>query len=101
MSDDSVKTMWAQFPTRESAERAVERLVQQCGIARANVFVEASAQDNTVGTAPSGGDVVEDGARADAPLHGDIRVSADITDADVLKAEQAFREAGAQNVLVR
>lgn len=34
MSDDSTKTMWATFATREAADRAVEHLVQQCGIAR-------------------------------------------------------------------
>jgi len=97
MSDDSVKTMWAAFATREAADRAVEHLVQQCGIARANIFVEASGGDNTVGTEPSGGD----GMRADAPLQGEITVSADIADADVLEAERAFREAGARNVLAR
>ncbi len=40
MSDDSAKTMWATFATREAADRAVEHLVQQCEIARTDVFVE-------------------------------------------------------------
>jgi hypothetical protein len=101
MSDDSVKTMWATFSTREAADRAVEHLVQQCGIARANVFVQPSAGDNTAGIAPSGGDAARGGARADAPLHGEIQVSVDIADADVLKAEHAFREAGARNVMAQ
>jgi len=42
-----------------------------------------------------------DGIRADAPLQGEITVSADIADADILRAERAFREAGARNVLAR
>lgn len=97
MSDDSTKTMWATFATREAADRAVEHLVQQCGIARADVFVEPNAQVNTAGTRPSGGDAV----RADAPLYGEIRVSADIARPDLLKAEQAFRQAGARSVMAQ
>ncbi len=94
MSDDNTTTMWATFATREAADHAVEHLVQQCGIARADVFVEPEMGANTAGTAPSGGDAT----RVDAPLHGEIRVSADIARPDLLKAEQAFRQAGARNV---
>ncbi|MCJ8056154.1 hypothetical protein GB928_028585 [Shinella curvata] len=97
MSDDSTKTMWATFATREAADRAVEHLVQQCGIARTDVFIEPNAGLNTAGIKPSGGDAV----RADAPLHGEIRVSADIAHADLLDAEKAFRQAGAHNVMAR
>lgn len=53
MSDDSTKTMWATFATREAADRAVEHLVQQCGIARTDVFVEPDTEANTAGTASS------------------------------------------------
>ena len=102
MSDDSVKTVWATFSTREAADRAVEHLVQHAGINRANVFVQANDADNTVGTVPSGGDIAkEEGARRDAPLHGDIHVSADIADGDLPKVERAFRAAGARDVLSR
>ena len=97
MSDDSTKTMWATFATREAADRAVEHLVQQWGIARADVFVEPNADANTAGIKASGGDAV----RADAPLHGEIRVSADIARQDLLKAEKAFREAGARSVMAQ
>lgn len=97
MSDDSSKTMWATFPTREAADRAVEYLVQQFGIARADVFVEPETESNTAGTKPSGGDV----ARADAPLNGEIRVSVDISRLDLRKAEQALRHAGARNVIAQ
>lgn len=94
MSDDSTKTMWATFATREAADRTVEHLVQQCGVARTDVFVAPDTEANTAGTMSSGGDAT----RADAPLHGEIRVSADIARSDLLKAEQAFRQAGARNV---
>lgn len=97
MSDGRTKTMWATFATREAADRAIEHLVQQCGIARADVFVEPNAEANTAGIHPSGGDAV----RADAPLHGEIRVSADIARSDLLKTERAFREAGARNVMAQ
>ncbi|CAK7255052.1 MULTISPECIES: hypothetical protein [unclassified Shinella] len=97
MSDDSTKTMWAIFATREAADRAVEHLVQQCGIDRADVFIEPDTHANTAGVEASGGDTV----RADAPLHGEIRVSADIARTDLLKAEQAFRQAGARSVMAQ
>lgn len=97
MSDDSTKIMWATFSTREAADRAVEHLVQQCGIARADVFVEPSTEANTAGVEPSGGDAF----RADAPLHGEIRVSADIARTDLLKVEEAFRQVGARSVMAQ
>jgi hypothetical protein len=97
MSDDSTKTMWATFATREAADHAVEHLVLQSGIARTDVFVEPEMGTNTAGTAPSGGYAT----RVDAPLHGEIRVSADIARSDRLKAELAFRQAGARNVKAR
>lgn len=56
--------------------------------------VEPDAEANTAGTAPSGSDAT----RADAPLHGEIRIPADIARFDLLKAERAFRQAGARNV---
>ena len=102
MADDSVKTVWALFATREAADRAIEHLVQQCGIPRANIFVQAGDADNTAGTSPSGGDSKRDGGdRPDAPLHGEIEVSAEVTNEQVMKAERAFREAGAHNVMAR
>lgn len=97
MSDDSVKTISAMFATREAADRAVEHLVQQCGIARANVFVQARESANTAGIFPSGGDAT----RPDAPLHGEIEVSADISNREIMRAEHALRDAGARNVMAR
>lgn len=104
MSDDSVKTIWGIFSTREDADRAVEHLVQEHGIDRADIFVHAKDARNTSGTAPSGADVSRNGREAsqmDAALHGSIQVSADVGLNEVEKAERAFRDAGATNVLTR
>ena len=102
MAGESVKTIWADFETREAADRAVEHLVQQFGIPRANVFVQAKEAENTTGTAPSGGDVSRsEGDRSDAPVRGEIQVSADVANDDVTNAERALRDAGARNVLAR
>ncbi|MGI6246560.1 MAG: hypothetical protein ACOYJQ_12420 [Pseudochelatococcus sp.] len=102
MTDDNVKTIRATFATREAADRAVEHLVQQHGIARADVFVRASDMKNSAGTSPSGGDVAQgEASRPDAPLHGEIEVSADVTIEEAAKAEQAFRDAGAADIEVR
>lgn len=102
MADDNVKTITATFKTREAADRAVEHLVQHHGIASADIVVKASNARNTVGTSPSGGDVEQDNAsRADAPLQGEIEVSADVTTKEAAKAERAFRETGALTIAVR
>lgn len=97
MSDDSMKTMWATFATREAADRAVEHLVQQCGIPRADVFVEPNAEANTAGIKSSDGDTI----RTDALLCCEIRVSSDVAHHDLLKAEKAFRQAGARSVMAQ
>ncbi|MGI6852758.1 hypothetical protein [Mesorhizobium sp. 1B3] len=104
MSDDSVKTIWGIFSTREDADRAVEHLVQEHGIDRADIFVQAKDARNTSGTAPSGADVSRNEGEAspmDPALHGSIQVSADVGWNEVEKAERAFRNAGATNVLTR
>jgi len=41
MSDDSIATISGTFATREAADRAVEHLVQEHGIDRADIFVQA------------------------------------------------------------
>lgn len=106
MAGDNVKTIRATFATREAADRAVEHLAQHHGIARADIFVQASEHRNTAGTSPSGGDL-EPGdqtkgtaSRSDAPLHGEIEVSADVTDEEAARAERTFRETGALTVTV-
>lgn len=95
-------TMKAQFKTRRDAEMAVERLVQEHGFQRTDVFVEAASDRNTAGTEVSGADkesghpgTAKDGKPA---LAGAIQVSVDINADGREAVEKAFREFGAQNI---
>ncbi|WP_366654642.1 hypothetical protein [Fodinicurvata sp. EGI_FJ10296] len=104
MADDSVKTIHATFSTREAAEIAIERLVQEYGIDRADIFVQPADAENTAGSEPSGGDVSErEGERSPfgAPLHGSVQVSADVSGDEIANAEAALRDAGASDVETR
>ncbi|MGF9692828.1 hypothetical protein AAIH46_08420 [Rhizobium sp. 0TCS1.26] len=104
MSSDNVKTLYATFDTRQAADLAIEHLVQQYGIDRTDVFVEAKGADNTAGTEPSGGDVLNregSGTRNDAALEGQLQVSVDLALEDIAKAQAAFEEAGARDVSSR
>jgi len=95
MADNSMTTIRAIFETREAADRAVE----QHGISRPDIFIQAVDDRNTAGSAPSGGDVSRaDGTRDDAPLEGEIEVSADITAGDVTTVRRSLGDAGAIRV---
>jgi hypothetical protein len=83
MADESTTTIKAVFETRE----AVEHLVQKHGVARPDIFIQSTSDENTAGSVPSGGDISRDGARQDAPLEGEIEVSAD-TSANLVTAVQ-------------
>jgi len=99
MADDSTMTIRATFATRAEADLAVEHLVQQHGIARPDIFIQSTTADNTVGSAPSGGDVSRDeGARDDAPLGGEIEVSADIASRQNATVQRSLGAAGAIRV---
>lgn len=99
MADDSTTTINAAFETREAADLAIEHLVQQHGVARADIFVQSATSENTAGSAPSGGDASHDnGARRDAPLNGEIEVSADIQSSLISSVQRAFGELGAIRV---
>lgn len=98
MANDSTSTT-AVFETREAADLAVEHLVQQHGIARPDIFVQSTSAKNTSGSAPSGGDVSYDGsARSDAPLEGEIEVSADINSSMIRTVQRTFGDLGATRV---
>jgi hypothetical protein len=97
MADNSNMTIRATFETREAADRAVEHLVQQHGVSRPYIFVQAADETNTVGTRPSGGDVGQRG-RNDAPLHGEIEVSADISSNQYSGVQRSLGDAGALHV---
>lgn len=80
------------YATRAEADRAVERLVQQVGLSRSDIFVTSANEENSAGKTPSGGDAraeLED-ERTDAPLAGEITVSVDINDT---AKDQAIRDA--------
>jgi hypothetical protein len=99
MADESTTTIKAVFKTREAADLAVEHLVQQHGVARPDIFIQAVSAENTAGSAPSGGDVSGNGgARKDAPLEGEIEVSADISASLVTAVQRTFGDADAVRV---
>lgn len=100
MDDDNIKTISGTFATREAADRVIEHLVQEHGIDRVDIFVQAKGAANTSGTTPSGGDAARDDERSDLDpaLRGEILVSADISRDEIAAAEQTFREAGAAHL---
>ena len=96
-------TLTGTFETRRDAEMAIERLVQEFGIERTDIFVAASGDDNTAGEKLDGSDT-EAGAptvaaRSDAALNGTITVSVDPAD-DVLLEEimAAFSDFGVSDI---
>ena len=97
-------TLTATFDTRRDAEMAVERLVQEFGIERTDVFIAAAGDENTAGEEPDGADT-EAGApspesRDDAALNGGITVSVDLEDDDLAsKVRTAFAEFDASEVV--
>jgi hypothetical protein len=103
MDDDNAKTISGTFATREAADRVVEHLVQEHGIDRADIFVQAKGVANTSGVAPSGGDASrsDEGSDLDPALRGEIQVSADISRDEIAAAERTFREAGAAHLTMR
>lgn len=96
-------TLNATFETRREAEMTVERLVQEHGIDRADVFIAAAADENTAGEELAGSDAgagePSPAARRDAPLNGAVIVSVDLADDDrVAAVQEAFTEFGSVNV---
>lgn len=95
-------TIIGEFDTRRGAELAVEHVVQECGVPRSDVFVQAAGEANTVGTRPAGPDVKS----APAPegrqkLDGLIEVSVDFHGDAPEKIADAMRSAGARTVRTR
>lgn len=96
-------TLNATFETRREAEMTVERLVQEHGLNRADIFIATAGDENTAGEEQAGSDTVAGGpspeARSDSPLNGAVTVSVDIEDeAEVVKVRRAFGEFGAAGV---
>lgn len=92
-------TLTGTFDSRDQADMAVERLVQEIGIERTDIFVTASGPDNSAGNRIGGADseTVDQGERDDVPLAGGIMVSIDLQDdAKVEVVTAALEEFGAQ-----
>jgi hypothetical protein len=96
-------TLNATFETRREAEMTVERLVQEHGLNRADIFIAASGDENTAGEAQAGSDSEAGGLspeiRTDSPLNGAVTVSVDVEDeAKVAQVREAFGEFEAVDV---
>ena len=86
----------ATFETRRSAELAIEHLVQEHGIDRKDISVDAEGSANSSGTVRSGADAAPaSGSNAEPKLEGaiHIRVRRDASKHGVV--ESALKEAGA------
>lgn len=96
------RTIVAHFDTRREAETAVEHLVQQYGIDRADVFIRAPGEANSAGIKAAGADV-ESGhpgveKKGQPELAGRIEVSVDCHDDRSAKVLSALQEAGAKSL---
>jgi len=96
-------TLTANFKTRRAAEMTVERLVQEYGVERTDIFMAAGGSQNTAGMKLSGSDTggreasAED--RDDAALNGPIEVSVDLEDENLAtRVREAFAEWSASDV---
>jgi hypothetical protein len=96
-------TVIGTFKTRRDAEMAVERMVQEYGLERTDIFIAATGADNTAGEEQAGADDEPDvpGSEEEGgpALNGQIEVSVDIEDDAV--AEQvraAFNEFNAEDI---
>ncbi len=96
-------TLTARFETRREAEMAFERLVQEQGVERSDIFISAEGDANTAGEEPAGADSQagqpSPEGRDDAALNGRILVSVDIQDDDrAALVRAAFKEFDARDV---
>ena len=86
------QTIVANFDTRRDAETAVEHLVQEHGIERADIFVRAPGTANTAGTRAAGADVKGHGK---PELSGPIEVSVECDAGQDKIVRSALEKAGA------
>lgn len=96
-------TLTGQFETRREAEMTVERLVQEYGVERTDIFIVAIGAKNTAGTETAGSDHAAGGPspedRGDGALNGAIEVSVDLEDETLAaRVREAFAEFSAHDV---
>lgn len=94
-------TLIARFDTRRKAEMTIERLVQEVGIERTDIFVAAEGDDNSAGEEIAGSEAggPSRGTPGDAALNGRITVSVDVDDDLRARAvRRTFSEFNAEDV---
>lgn len=96
------RTIVANFDTRRDAETAVEHLVQEHGIDRADILVSAHGTANTAGTRPAGADVESGhpGVEKDGKpkLSGPIEVTVECGSDRATLVRSALERAGARKL---
>lgn len=92
----------ALFRTRAEADLAVEHLAQEYGLNPAFIYLEPIGDENSAGVEPSGGDHASGAPthpdRADAPLHGAIRLTVLFEHEHLAHVEHALRDCGGLDV---
>lgn len=95
------RTITAEFDTRRDAETAIEHLVQEHGIDRNAVTVGAASQENTAGTKPAGGDLVDSLDRPETEgepaLEGRVAVAVKVDNEDLHKLTTTFNTYGGRS----
>ena len=92
-------TIIGKFDTRRGAELAIEHLVQECGVSRADVFVQPTGGANTAGTRAAGADAkAAPDPEGHQKLEGSIEVSVDFHGRDPGQIAEALKGAGAKTV---
>ena len=99
------QTVTAKFDTRRDAETAVEHLVQEHGVNRADIFIGAAGKANTAGVRPAGADV-ESGhpgveKHANPKLSGAVEVSVDCHGDTSTIVRSVLEKAGATQLSAR
>lgn len=95
------RTIVANFETRRDAEIAVEHLVQEHRVARADIFIRAKGDSNSAGVRASGADVQSghDSQKRGTPeLGGEIEVSVDYHGREPDVVREALKAAGSRSI---
>ena len=92
-------TIVGEFATRREAELAVERVVQEFGVARGDVFIQPAGAANSSGTRAAGADVKSaPSPEGQQKLEGKIEVSVDFHGHEPEKIVEALKGTGAKAV---
>ncbi|MGK2910120.1 MAG: hypothetical protein ACSLE1_10050 [Sphingobium sp.] len=99
------KTITGTFATRRDVEIAVEHLVQDYGLDRADIFIQPENDENSAGSQETGADVESGHPNSEpdsqgAAYNGALLVSVDVNEDEDEDVEKSFRDAGALNVKI-